>query len=58
MYSAVLRSNMRDALQRAMRLAQDGYSHSGIAKEMDVTESTAKKYLNQIEDLKGTEALW
>jgi len=49
---------MRDALQRAMRLAQNGYSHSGIAKEMDVTESTAKKYLNQIEDLKGTEALW
>lgn len=49
---------MRDALQKAMRLAQEGYSHSGIAKEMDVTDSTAKKYLDEIEDLKGVEALW
>lgn len=49
---------MRDALQQAMRLAQDGYSHSGIAKEMDVTEGTARKYLRQIEDQRGTEALW
>lgn len=49
---------MRDALQTAMRLAQDGYSHSGIANEMGVTASTARKYLDQIEEKKGVEALW
>lgn len=49
---------MRDALQEAMKLAQEGYSHSGIAKEMDVTDQTAKKYLRQIEEKKGIEALW
>lgn len=49
---------MRDALQTAMKLSKEGYSHSGIAKQMDVTDSTARKYLRQIEEQKGVEALW
>ena len=49
---------LRDVEREAMRLAQDGYSHHGIAKKLDVTEGTAKKYLNTIEEVKGVEALW
>jgi predicted transcriptional regulator len=40
-----------------MELSQCGYSHSGIAKELDVTDATAKRYLRKIEKVKGAEAL-
>lgn len=49
---------LRDVEQRAMRLAQQGYSHHGIAKKLDVTDGTAKKYLDTIEEERGREALW
>lgn len=43
--------------ERALELSRQGYSHSGIAEEIGVTEQTAKKYLNTIEDEIGVEAL-
>lgn len=49
---------LRDVEKEAMRLAQKGFSHHGIAKRLDVTDGTAKKYLNTIEEVKGIEALW
>lgn len=51
-------SELRDVEQRAMVLAQKGYSHHGIAKQLDVTSATAKKYLDTIEEVKGKAALW
>lgn len=44
--------------ERAMELAQKGYSASGVAKRIGVTERTAKKYFNAIEEEHGVEALW
>ena len=38
---------------KALLLAEIGYSHSGIAKRLDVTESTAKKYLDTLEEKIG-----
>lgn len=34
----------------ALILTELGFSHSGIASKLDVTESTARKYLRQLED--------
>lgn len=49
---------LRDVEKEAMRLAQRGYSHLGVAKKLDVTESTAKKYFDTIEEERGVQALW
>lgn len=46
-----------DKCAQALKLYQRGYSHSGVASELDVTESTAKKYLRQLKDHFGQEAL-
>lgn len=37
----------------ALILTEHGYSHSGIAKQLDVTDSTAKGYLDDLEDELG-----
>lgn len=34
---------------KALILTELGFSHSGIASKLGVTDSTAKKYLNQLE---------
>jgi len=40
--------NERNA--KALILTELGFSHSGIASKLDVTDSTARKYLRQLED--------
>lgn len=35
---------------KALILTELGFSHSGIASKLDVTDSTARKYLRQLED--------
>jgi len=37
----------------ALYLAEMGYSHSGIAKALDVTTGTARSYLRRLEDRIG-----
>lgn len=37
----------------ALFLTEQGYSHSGMAKMLDVTDSTAKGYLEDIEEEYG-----
>ena len=41
--------NLSERNAKALLLAELGYSHSGIANALDVTESTAKKYLRKLE---------
>lgn len=38
---------------KALELAEAGYSHSGIAKKLDVTASTARGYLDDLQDMFG-----
>ena len=38
---------------KALIVAEMGYSHSAIARVLDVTEGTAKKYLRRLEDRIG-----
>jgi hypothetical protein len=40
---------------KALLLAEMGFSHSGIAKHLDVTRSTAKGYLRNLENEIGPE---
>lgn len=37
----------------ALILTEHGYSHSGIAKQLDVTNSTAKGYLDDLDEELG-----
>jgi|APHM01.1.fsa_nt_gi hypothetical protein len=39
---------------RALILAECGHSSSGIAQSLDVTSSTARKYLSELEEKIGT----
>lgn len=38
---------------KALILAEAGYSHSGIANKLDVNETTARKYLDDLQDKFG-----
>lgn len=48
---------MKEKHERTMKLAQQGHSHLGIAKRLDVTPQTAKKYMQHVRDVRGPEAL-
>lgn len=41
----------------ALFLSEAGYSHSGIANELDVTESTSKGYLTDLKERFGKNAI-
>jgi hypothetical protein len=41
----------------ALTLAENGFSHSGVAKKLDVTDSTAKGYFDDLEEQFSQEAL-
>jgi predicted transcriptional regulator len=38
---------------KALLLAEIGFSHSGIAKQLGVTEGTARKYLRNLKEIFG-----
>lgn len=44
---------LREIHGKALYLAEEGYSHSGIAKQLDVTDSTARKYLDELQEVFG-----
>ena len=51
-------SQKAENLARTLILSEKGYSSSGIAGQIGVTESTAKNYLDQIESEFGKSAVF
>lgn len=47
----------REPKARALAYRWQGYSHSGIARRIDTTEATVLKYLDEIEEEYGPEAI-
>lgn len=52
------RFGLRKRVGKALAYKRMGYSASGVAKRLDVNESTAKGYLNDLADRFGGAALW
>lgn len=48
---------LREVHGKALILAQEGYSHSGVAKELDVGDSTAKSYLSDLQEMFGDDVI-
>ncbi len=50
------RHGVSDNAAKALQLQELGFSHSGIASVLDVTEGTARGYLKEIDDALGRDA--
>lgn len=50
------RHGVSDGAAKALQLMELGFSHSGIASVLDVTEGTARKYMGEIDDAIGKDA--
>lgn len=48
---------LREVHGKALYLAEAGFSHSGIAKELDVGDTTAKGYLEDLQEVFGDDVI-
>lgn len=48
---------LREPKAQALAYRWQGYSHSGIARKVDTTEATVLKYMDEIEEEYGSEAI-
>lgn len=48
---------LREPKAKALAYRWQGYSHSGIAREIDSTEATVLRYMDEIEDEYGSRAI-
>lgn len=48
---------LREVHGKALILAEKGYSHSGIAKQLDVGSSTARNYLDELQEVFGDDVI-
>lgn len=50
-------TDFREPIPQALAYREIGYSHSGIARELDTTESTVEKWMEEIAEEYGEETI-